>query len=72
MSDARQPAQMPAYVERGGEQELVPPCGLYGSQFYVFILQGSKANLQNLLDRLFNQPSAGRAQVPKHFPAMWR
>jgi Acetoacetate decarboxylase (ADC) len=59
MSDARQSAQMPAYIERGGEQELLPPCGLYGSQFYVFILQGNRVNLQNLLDRLFNQPSGG-------------
>ena len=50
---------MPPYIERGGEQELLPPCGLYGSQFYVFIMQGDKVNLQNLLDRLFNQPSGG-------------
>jgi hypothetical protein len=59
MSDTSQPPQMPAYIQRGGEQELCPPCGLYGSQFYVFILQGNKVRLQNLLDRLFNQPSAG-------------
>lgn len=71
MSDARQPPVMPVYVERGGEQELVPPCGLYGSQFYVFILQGNKNNLQNLLDRLFNQPSGGALKY-QHFPAMWR
>ncbi len=59
MSDTGQSAQRPAYIERGGEQELLPPCGLYGSQFYVFILQGNRANLQNLLDRLFNRPSGG-------------
>lgn len=58
MADTR-PPQMPAYIERGGEQELYPPCGLYGSQFYVFVLPGNKINLQNLLDRLFNQPSGG-------------
>ena len=59
MSDTGQSPQMPGYIERGGEQELLPPCGLYGSQFYVFILQGNRANLQNLLDRLFNRPSGG-------------
>jgi len=59
MSDTRQSAPRPAYIERGGEQELLPPCGLYGSQFYVFILQGNRVNLQSLLDRLFNQPSGG-------------
>ena len=59
MSDTKQPPPMPAYIERGGEQELVPPCGLYGSQFYVFILQGNRSNLQNLIDRLFNKPSGG-------------
>ena len=50
---------MPAYVARGGEQELVPPCGLFGSQFYIFLLQGNRTNLQALIDRLFNQPSGG-------------
>ena len=50
---------MSPYIARGGEQELLPPCGLYGSQFYVFILQGNRVNLQNLLDRLFNKPSGG-------------
>jgi acetoacetate decarboxylase len=59
MSDTGQSPQVRAYIERGGEQELLPPCGLYGSQFYVFILQGNRVNLQNLLDRLFNRPSGG-------------
>lgn len=59
MADANQARQMPAYIERGGEQELLPACGLYGSQFYVFILQADRANLQGLLDRLFNRPSSG-------------
>jgi acetoacetate decarboxylase len=48
-----------AYVARGGEQELVPPCGLYGTQFYIFILRANRTNLQNLIDRLFNRPSGG-------------
>lgn len=52
-------SSMPAYLQRGGEQELVAPCGLLGSQFYVFLLQGKKANLQSLVDRLFNEPSGG-------------
>lgn len=59
MSDTGQSSPRPPYIERGGEQELLPPCGLYGSQFYVFILQGNRANLQSLLDRLFNRPSGG-------------
>ncbi len=59
MSDTGQAAPVRTYIERGGEQELLPPCGLYGSQFYVFILQGNRVNLQSLLDRLFNRPSGG-------------
>ena len=50
----------PTYVVRGGEQELVAPCGLYGSQFYIFLLKANKTNMQNLLDRLFNKPSGGK------------
>jgi hypothetical protein len=59
MSDASQTAGMPAYVERSGEQELVPPCGLYGTQYYIFVIKGDRGKLQNLLDRTFNEPSGG-------------
>lgn len=50
------------YISRGGEQELVPPCGLDGSQFYVFLLKADQTKLQATIDRLFNFPSGGALQ----------
>lgn len=50
---------LPTYVERGGEQSLVPPGTLNSTQFYIFILKGNKDNLQAMADRLFNHPSGG-------------
>jgi hypothetical protein len=52
--------RLPPYIERGGEQSLVPPGHLQRTQFYIFILKGAKTKLQSLADRLFNEPS-GRA-----------
>lgn len=66
MSDAVSPA-MPAYVPRGGEQELVAPCGLDGSQFYVFLLKADQARLQALIDRVLNAPSGGAVR----YEAFW-
>jgi hypothetical protein len=67
MAAAPQPDSMPTYLTRGGEQELVSPCGLDGSQFYVFLLQADRARLQALIDRLFNTPSGGAV----HYEAFW-
>jgi hypothetical protein len=58
---------MPLYLPRGGEQELVAPCGLDGSQFYVFLLQADQSKLQALIDRLFNAPSGGAVK----YEAFW-
>jgi hypothetical protein len=58
---------LPAYIARGGEQELVAPCGLAGSQFYVFLLRGDKQKMQALADRLFNVPSGGAVR----YEAFW-
>lgn len=67
MSDAASIAGMPPYLTRGGEQELVAPCALDGSQFYVFLLKAQQARLQALMDRLFNQPSGGAVR----YEAFW-
>ncbi len=58
---------MPTYLSRGGEQELIPPCALDGSQFYVFLLKADQARLQSLMDRLFNTPSGGAVR----YEAFW-
>ena len=67
MSDDANAAGMPAYLARGGEQELVAPCALDGSQFYVFMLKAQQDKLQALMDRLFNQPSGGAVR----YEAFW-
>lgn len=67
MADAMTPGPMPSYIARGGEQELVSPCGLAGSQFYVFLLKADTAKLQALMDRLFNTPSDGAVR----YEAFW-
>lgn len=59
MAETAHSRSMPAYIARGGEQELVAPCGLYGSQFYIFVLEGNRESLQALVDRLFTAPSGG-------------
>jgi len=50
---------LPPYIERGGEQSLVPPGTLNSTQFYIFILKANKTNLQEMADKLFNLPSGG-------------
>lgn len=50
---------LPVYIERGGEQSLVPPGTLNSTQFYIFILKADKTKLQAMADRLFNLPSGG-------------
>lgn len=50
---------LPTYIERGGEQSLVPPGTLNSTQFYIFILKADKTKLQAMADRLFNTPSGG-------------
>lgn len=67
MGDVPSSAGMPAYLARGGEQELVAPCALDGSQFYVFMLKAEQAKLQALIDRLFNQTSGGAVR----YEAFW-
>jgi hypothetical protein len=67
VGSAPDPATMPLYVARGGEQELLAPCGLQGSQFYVFLLKADTTKLQALMDRLFNQPSGGAVK----YEAFW-
>lgn len=60
-------AGMPSYIARGGEQELLAPCGLAGTQFYIFLLKADTAKLQALMDRLFNTPSNGAVR----YEAFW-
>lgn len=67
MAQTPSPAVLPAYVARSGEQELVPPCPLTSTQFYVFLLKGDQAKLQALLDRLFNVPTGGAVR----YEAFW-
>ncbi len=67
VADAPTSPGKPAYLARGGEQELVAPCALDGSQFYVFLLKAQQAKLQSLIDRLFNQPSGGAVR----YEAFW-
>lgn len=51
---------LPQYIERGGEQSLVPPGMLTSTQFYIFVLRADKEKLQAMADKLFNEPSGGK------------
>lgn len=59
VKQVRDSGELPAYVERGGEQSLVPPGTLKSTQFYIFILKADKDKLQAMADKLFNHPSDG-------------
>lgn len=58
-SSAPPASTLPTYIERGGEQSLVPPGTLNSTQFYIFVLKADKTKLQAMADRLFNTPSGG-------------
>ncbi len=55
-------ASPPRYITHGGMQSWPPPIVFQDATLHGFVLKGSHAAMQTLVDTLLNEPAAGAAQ----------
>ncbi|MEM8637301.1 MAG: hypothetical protein AAGG51_00585 [Cyanobacteria bacterium P01_G01_bin.54] len=53
-----QAANLPRYIERGGEQSFAPPYQIKNAELYLFALKANRQKLQALCDQYLNHPKS--------------
>jgi uncharacterized protein with NAD-binding domain and iron-sulfur cluster len=54
------PAEKPAFVEMGGQQEMPQPYAIEGVHMHTFVLPANRKLLGQLVDKQLNEPTGGK------------